>query len=151
LLQATVDGLPMPLHSLWYFEMNFGQLREDWGVPATYELTVPRSEFIERLEPSYLQLVAELQADEPNDPDGAPYLREIGYPPLALLLDHPRQFFAVVEVFLYDDVFRRFLSGCSSPTFWINSVDEVQTRADTVSLRGRGYPPRPDRSWRELA
>ncbi len=137
-LTAKVDGRPVSLDSLSWPELNFGQFRAD--VPqGRYELAIPREAFVERLSPAYDLCAAELQADDCHDSDAVPHLREIGYPPLAKVLDHPRQLYELVAIFLYEDVFAAFLSHPSSaPKFLLNSVDEVVATETAVILRGRG-------------
>src|SRR5262249_40118004 len=105
---AWVDGQPVPPGALWWPAMNFAQFRRDAPL-GNYALEIPRVAFIERLQPAYEQCVAELRADDVHDPAGVPHLREIGYPPLGVVLDYPRQFAELVRVFLYEDVFEAFL------------------------------------------
>lgn len=138
-LTAKVDGRPVSLDSLSWPPMNFGQFRAD--VPqGRYELAIPREAFVERLSPAYDQCAAELQADDCHDADAVPHLREIGYPPFAEVLDHPRQLHELVAIFLYEDVFAEFLPRPSSaPKFLLNSVDEVVATETSVILRGQGY------------
>jgi hypothetical protein len=120
---ATVDGQPVPTNALWSPAMNFNQFRWDFPL-GEYTLQIGRKAFVDALGPAFATCREELIADEPNDPDGAPYLREIGYPP----------------VFLYENVFEAFLPGrSSSATFMINSVDAVTASGSVVVIRGRGY------------
>ncbi len=136
---ARVDGQPVPPHTLGWPAMNFGQFR--WDAPlGSYVLEIPREAFVERLHAAYERYAAELRADDLHDPDGVPHLREIGYPPLGVVLDHPRQFEELVRVFLYEDVFAAFLPPPSpAATFLLNSVDSATVSAELVVIRGRGY------------
>jgi len=76
-----------------------------------------------------------------------PFLRETGYPPLHVALDHPRQAGELLRVFLRQGVFETFLrNDLPSFRFILNSVDSVEVTPSAVVLRGRGYHRRPGHS-----
>jgi hypothetical protein len=135
---VRIDGLPASPEALGWPVMNWGQFH--WDAPlGEYELTIPRKVFVDGMTAEYAQLVAELRHDDAFDPDGTPYLREIGYPPLEVALDHPRQARELIRVFLNPEIFETFLPITAPPRFLMNSIDSVSVTTDAVVLRGRGY------------
>ena len=137
---AKVDDNPVAADALWWPAMNFDQFRWDGSI-GRYELTVPRSGFVERLSGTYTQCVRELQDDDRLVPGQRSPLRDAGYPSLDVVLDNPEARFELVEVFIYEDVFEAFLPHpfSAEARFMINSVDEVVSNQESVMIRGRGY------------
>ena len=139
-LIARINGEVVSPDLLWRPEFNFGQFR--WSAPiGEYEIEIPQTDFIERLDPAYRKCVAELRADDEIVPDQPSFpLRDAGYPPLAVLLDYPAALAEVVEVYLLVELLDIFLPF--SPTqsrFMVNSVESVSTSPAAVVVRGRGY------------
>jgi hypothetical protein len=84
--------------------------------------------------------VAELRADDLLVPGQQSPLKSADYPSLELLPEHPDAFFEAVQVYLWEDLFAKFLP-CppGSGSFMINSIDSVGADASVVHIRGRGY------------
>ncbi len=136
---ARVDGEVVAPEGLWWPAMNYNQFR--WPEPlGSYELELPRAEFVGRIGPAYRQCVAELRADDLLVPDQEFPLKDAGYPPLDELPDHPAAFFEAARVFLWDDLFAAFLP-CSpgAGRFMLNSIDAVSASHSVVVVQGRGY------------
>ena len=139
-LIARINGEVVSPDLLWSPEFNFGQFR--WSAPiGEYEIEIPQTDFIERLDPAYRKCIAELQADDELVPDQPSFpLRDAGYPPLAALLDYPAALAEVVAAYLLRELLDSFLPF--SPTqarFMVNSVESVSTSPAAVVVRGRGY------------
>ena len=137
---ARIDGVAVPLGALCWPDMNFGQFGRAAPL-GEYELTIPHKVFVDGMAAEYADLVVELCDDDLLDPEAhTPYVREIGYPPPNVALDHPRQAYELLRVFLYPAVFGLFLPcGSASARFMMNSVDAVEVTPSAVVIRGRGY------------
>mgnify|MGYP006290694643 CR=1 FL=1 len=136
---ARVDGVDVSVDVLWWRELNFNQFR--WpGRVGTYELEIPRSDFLERLGPAYRECVAELQPDDPSAGDPESPLSIAGYPPLEELQAHPPALVEAVSGYLSDDLLAAFVPFVpSAAKFMVNSIDDVSASSTVVVIRGRGY------------
>lgn len=136
---ARVDGDVVSLEGLWWPALNYGQFRWPERL-GSYELEIPRAEFIERLGSAYRQCVLELRADDLIEPDQQFPLKAAGYPSLDVLPDHAAALLETIQTFLWDDLFAEFLP-CppGAGRFMLNSIDAVTARTLMIVVSGRGY------------
>lgn len=137
-MNVKIDGRLVSADQLWYPDMNFGQFR--WDAPiGTYELEIPRKDFVVRMAPEYAELVAELQGggELPHD---ASALRDAHCPALEALPDHTEALLEALAVYLWETLLWKFL-GPPSPNagFMVNSIGHALASENAVVVRGRGY------------
>ena len=137
---ASMDGTVTPIDALWWPAMNFGQFRWDHRL-GNYEIRIPKSLFVEKLETRYQQCVAELRTDDAavGEESDSPF-RDADYPPLTDLPTYPAAFNEAIRFYMWDDLFEVFLACSPGPgRFMVNSIDTVTTSPNIVVVQGRGY------------
>lgn len=137
-MNVKIDGRLVPADQLWYPDMNFGHFR--WDAPVgTYELEIPRKDFVVRMASEYAELVVELQRGGESS-CGASALRDANFPALEALPDHTEALLEALDVYLWETLLWKYL-GSPSPNagFMVNSIEHASASENAVVVRGRGY------------
>jgi len=145
---CQISGQPISPTLITYRELGFGQPVE---LPVQdYQIAYDRTEFINLLKADYKELLEDQKTDDEATADPYPkYLRELGYPTLEVLLDHPDYLEDMVTWFLWDELLAlTFAAKPGGETTWkwvINSIDKVEVRNGTVCITGKVFERQPVR------
>jgi hypothetical protein len=144
-MKCLVNGREVPAAALARQELNFSQ---PWPPPATpvpYQISVELGEFVRRFGDLYEQCAREEKADIPYHQIGeVPVLdrwQELGYPPLDnLLVQEPVVLEGLIKWFGQEALDQILPApGEESPTFLINTVDQVRVGDGHVRIEGKAY------------
>jgi hypothetical protein len=141
---CRISDQPVSPAAITYRELGFGQ---EVDLPLhPYQIVYGRSEFTDLLAKDYDELIEELKRDDQATGD-SDFFRELGYPTLPILIDHPDRLSDAIIWYLWIDLLPlTFPNKAGAEQNWkwvINSIDKVEVQNETVVVRGKVYVKQP--------
>ena len=135
--EVTINGEITSENALGYNDgLNWGQFQN--SAPIPYSFSISKTDFINALAEDYQRVLEEIKADDERHGDSSDF-KEAGYPTLQELLNNPKALKDIIETYLLRESLLPTILTSPSPSFIINSLEEIEPFNNQLIFKGKGY------------